>query len=474
MTDTSLCFHTATTLRRMLETREVSAVEILNAHLGRIDAVNPSVNAIVTLVPEHAQRLAEAVDKRLAAGESAGLLAGLPIAHKDLIPTRGIRTTFGSPLFEHHVPDTDALVVERLLAAGAVSLGKTNTPEWGAGSQTFNRLFGATHNPWQSGKTCGGSSGGAATALACRMIPIADGTDMGGSLRNPAGFCNVVGFRVSPGRVPTWPADLGWFPLGVTGPMARTVEDVALLLAAMAGPDPRSPIAIDQPGDLFWPLPPRDFRQTRIAFSADFGGQLPFEPAVVEAVEASRQVFESIGCLVDDACPGFDGADRIFKTLRAWSFASAHGDRIDSHRESYKRTIIWNVEAGKKLSGEDIARAERDRTALYQRIRLFMETHEFLVLPVSQVTPFDISTEWVEDIAGTAMQTYIDWMKSCYYISILGLPAISVPCGFTADGLPVGLQIVGRHHADLAVLQLAHAFEQATGYADAIPGVSQP
>ena len=474
MTDTSLCYKTATELARLVEGRQVSAAELLNAHLAHIDAVNPEVNAIVTLVPEHARRIADDIDKRLGRGESPGPLAGLPIAHKDLTLTKGIRTTFGSPLYEHHVPDANALVVERLLAAGAVTLGKTNTPEWGAGSQTFNPVFGATRNPWDLTKTCGGSSGGAAVALACRMTPIADGTDMGGSLRNPAGFCNVVGFRTSPGRVPDWPKDLGWFPLGVTGPMARTVLDTALLLSAMAGPDPRCPIAIEQPGSSFFPLQDRDFKNTRIAFSPDFGGQLPVDPRVRQVIEATRPVFETIGCDLEDRCPNFDGADGIFKTLRAWSFASSHGDGIRRHPDMYKDTVIWNVTQGQKLTGEDIARAERERTALYQRVRAFMDTFEFLVLPVSQVPPFQIDTEWVQEIAGTRMETYIDWMKSCYFISILGLPAISVPCGFTEDGLPVGLQIVGRHHCDLAVLQLARAFEQATHHGDAIPGVATP
>lgn len=474
MTDRSLCFKPATELARLVAERQVSAVELLDAHLQQIDHVNPEVNAIVTLVPEHAHRLAAAVDQRLAKGEAVGPLAGLPIAHKDLTPTKDIRTTFGSRLFEHHVPDSNALYIDRLLHAGAVTLGKTNTPEWGAGSQTFNEVFGATRNPWHVGKTCGGSSGGAATALACRMVPIADGSDMGGSLRNPANFCNVVGFRVSPGRVPVWPAPMAWFPLGVAGPMARSVEDAALLLSAMAGPDARAPIAIEQPGGAFYPLAPRDFHGTRIAFSADFDGRLPVAGEVRRVIETARPVFQDIGCEVVDGCPDFDGADEAFKTLRAWSFAARHGEGIEAHPDGYKDTVVWNVRQGQKLSGDDVSRAEILRTALYHRIRTYMDACEFLVLPVSQVAPFDITEEWVREIDGHAMTTYIDWMKSCYYISIVGLPAISVPCGFTAGGLPVGVQIVGRHHADLSVLQLAHAFEQATRHGDAIPDIATP
>lgn len=474
MTDDRLCFLTATEQRRLIDTRQISAVELLDAHLTQIAAVNPKVNAIVTLVPDHARQIAEDIDRRIAHRAPVGPLAGLPIAHKDLTLTKGIRTTFGSRIYEHHVPDINSLVIERLLAAGAVSLGKTNTPEWGMGSQTFNPIFGATHNPWDLDKTCGGSSGGAATALACRMVPIADGSDMGGSLRNPASFCNVVGFRVSPGRVPTWPANLAWFPLGVTGPMARTVEDTALLLSAMAGPDPRTPIAIEQPGNTFAPLPARDFRNARVAFSPNFGGQVPVAEEIVKAIEATRTVFEAIGCELHDTCPDFEGADEIFKTLRAWAFAAAYADDMDKHRALVKDTAIWNIEAGMQLSGDDLARAEQKRTALYHRTLGFMETAEFLVLPVTQVAPFDLSVEWVREIAGTQMGTYIDWMKSCYFISTIGLPAISVPCGFTETGLPVGVQIVGRHHADLAVLQLAHAFEQATRHTSVIPEIALP
>jgi amidase len=453
--------------------RETSAVEVLEAHLAQIEAVNPSLNAIVTLVPEYARKAAEAIDRQVGKGQPVGPLAGLPIAHKDLTPTRGIRTTFGSRLFKDHVPQTSALVVDRLQQAGAVTLGKTNTPEWGAGSQTFNEVFGATRNPFNTDKTCGGSSGGAATALAGRMIPIADGTDMGGSLRNPASFCNVVGFRTSPGRVPVYPAEMGWFPIGVGGPMARTVEDCALLLSAMAGPDPRCPIGIEEPGDVFRAPLGRDFDGVRVAFCPDFAGQVPVAIEVVEVIESARAVFESLGTIVEAGCPDFRDADNAFKTLRAWAFAAAHRENIESHRELYKETLIWNVEQGLALSGEDVALAEKQRTALYHRVREFMEDYEFLLLPACQVVPFDLDIEWIREIEGVAMETYIDWMKSCYYVSTIGLPAISVPCGFTRDGLPVGVQIVGRHHADFAVLQLAHAFERATGFAERVPALAE-
>jgi amidase len=469
-----LCLKSATEQRRLIATHEISCVELLDAHLRHIEAVNPLVNAIVTLVPEQALKVARELDGRLARGQPIGTLGGLPVAHKDLFATKGIRTTYGSRLFADYVPAENALVVDRLQQAGAVTIGKTNTPEWGAGSQTFNDVFGATLNPYDTRKTCGGSSGGAATALAARLVPIADGSDMGGSLRNPASFCNIVGFRTSPGRVPVYPATMGWFPLGVTGPMARNVSDCALLLSAMAGPDPMSPIGIETAGSEFLGPLRRDFTNVPIAFSPNFGAQIPVAKAVRTVIETAATVFEDLGCIVARSCPDFEGADETFKTLRAWSFAAAHEDNIKAHPELLKDTIIWNVEQGLALTGAQVAHAEAVRTALYHQIRLYMQNYEFLVLPVAQVAPFDIDIEWVRDIEGTQMTTYIDWMKSCYFISILGLPAISVPCGFTEDGLPVGVQIVGRHHADFSVLQLAWAFEQATTYANQLPAIVAP
>jgi len=457
-----ICFSTARELVRRIRARDLSCREVMQAHLDQIDRVNPRVNAIVTLLPDRALERASETDDMLARGQDPGPLCGLPIAHKDLVPTRGIKTTYGSPIYRDHVPDQDALIVERMRAAGAITIGKTNTPEFGAGSQTFNEVFGATCNPYDSTKTCGGSSGGAAVALACGMIPIADGSDTGGSLRNPAAFCNVVGFRPSPGRVPMWPQEVGWFPISVQGPMARTVADTALLLSALAGPDTRSPIALNEPGDRFRQSLDRDFRGVRISWSADFG-ELPVDQRIVEAMHDQRGVFESLGCVVEDGQPDFQGADESFKVWRAWRFELKFADLLETDAERVKDTIRWNADEGRKLTGPQISRAERQRTELYHRVREFMREREFMVFPVTQVPPFDIDQPFVEQINGQPMQTYIDWMKSCYYITVTGLPAISVPCGFTSDGLPVGLQIVGRHQADFSVLQLAHAFEQATG-----------
>lgn len=469
MPDQKLCHLTARELRRRIVERELSADEVMEAHLAQIERVNPTVNAIVTLMPELAIAGARAADEALARGDEPGPLHGLPIAIKDLTATKGIRTTFGSPIYRDFVPDEDAIIVERLKRAGAIVIGKTNTPEFGAGSHTFNEVFGATLNPYDTTRTCGGSSGGAGVSLACRMLPIADGSDLGGSLRNPANFNNVVGFRPSPGRVPAQAA-MGWNPLAVSGPMARTVGDVALMLSAIAGPDARSPISIEQPGATFAAPLERDFAGVRVAYMRDLGG-LPIDPRVRTAIDATVAVFEALGCSVERAEPDFSHADEVFKTLRAWGSAAGRADLLWEHRSLIKRTVVEEIEAGLKLTGTDVSRAEQLRTAYYQRVRTFMETYEFLILPVNQVPPFDVGTEYPTEINGVRMETYIDWMKSCYFISALGLPAISVPCGFTPEGLPVGVQIVGRHHDDFGVLQLAAAFESATRLGERLPPV---
>ncbi len=463
MSDTEICFLPATDLARLIRTMELSVREVMEAHLDQIEQINPKVNAIVTFLPEQAMEQAKAADEALARGEEVGPLHGLPIAHKDLVLTKGIRTTFGSLAFKDFIPEEDGLIVERLRKAGAITIGKTNVPEFGAGSQTYNEVFGETLNPYDTTKTCGGSSGGAAVALACGMLPIADGSDLGGSLRNPANFCNVVGFRSSPGRVPIWPDFVGWFPISVEGPMARTVKDAALMLSAIAGPDSRSPIAITEPGSLFSQPLERNFKDIRIAWSRDLG-TLPVNPRVTEVIEKQRHVFEDVGCLVEESEPDFKDADEIFKIWRAWRFELAHSELLPTHRDQLKDTVVWNIEEGMKLSGPQIGQAERKRTELYHRVRQFMESYEFLILPVNQVPPFDVKQRYVMEINGVDMDTYIDWMKSCYFISVTGLPAISVPCGFTTEGLPVGVQIVGRHQDDFGVLQLAYAFEQATGF----------
>jgi amidase len=458
-----LCFLTAIELTQRIRARSISCVEVMEAHLRQIERVNPQVNAIVTLAPEQALARARAADAALRRSDAVGPLHGLPVAHKDLVQTKGMRTTFGSPIYADFVPDVDDLIVTRIRNAGAILIGKTNTPEFGAGSQTFNPVFGATRNPYDLSKTCGGSSGGAAVALACGMLPIADGSDTGGSLRNPASFCNVVGFRPSPGRVPHCSDRAAWQTLSVLGPMARTVADAALLLSAMAGPHPCSPIALQKPGAHFRQPLDRDFHGVRVAWSRTASG-LPVDPEVTAVLEQARPVLEAIGCIVEETEPDFTGADEAFRVWRAWGYEQKLGELADTHRDRLKETILWEIERGRALTGPQIGRAERLRTALYHRMRRFMQTYEFLALPVVQVPPFPIEQPYVTEINGVPMETYIDWMRSCYYVSITGFPAISVPAGFTRDGLPVGLQLVGRHHNDFGVLQLAHAFEQATGH----------
>ncbi|MDE0735098.1 MAG: amidase family protein, partial [Pirellulaceae bacterium] len=395
MVTPEICGWTATEMARRIRDREVSCLEVMQSHLQQIDQVNPTVNAIVTLLPERAIEGARAADAAIARGDELGPLHGLPIAHKDLVPTKGIRTTYGSPIYANEIPNEDGLIVERLRQGGAITIGKTNVPEFGAGSQTFNEVFGATLNPYDMTRTCGGSSGGAAVSLACRMLPIADGSDTGGSLRNPANFCNVVGFRNSPGRVPVWPSDIGWFPISVQGAMGRTVEDVALQLSAIAGPDDRQPISIAEPASVFAAPLERDFQGVKIAWSPDFG-DLPVDARVSSAIEAQRGTFEGLGCLVEDALPDFRDADEVFKAWRAWRFASTYEPLLESHRDQIKETIIWNAEQGLKLTGRDLSRAEIKRTSLYHRVREFMQEYEYLILPVNQVPPFDVNIPYIE------------------------------------------------------------------------------
>jgi amidase len=462
-----ICFTGARQLARLIRSRKLSASEAMRAFIAQVERLNPKLNAIVTFVPERALAEAKRLDRALArGGAKVGPLAGLPIAYKDLIATRGIRTTMGSPIFKQNVPAEDHILVERLGAAGAITLGKTNTPEFGAGSQTFNAVFGTTLNPYDTSKTCGGSSGGAAVAVACGMLPFADGSDLGASLRNPGNFCNVVGFRPSTGRVPNYPAQNPWSSMAEIGPIGRTVADTALLFAAMAGPDARSPASFNEPGARFARPLERDFRKVRVAWSRDLGG-LPVDARVTQVLAAQRKTFESLGCIVEQAEPDLSGADEAFKTLRAVAFLQRYGELYRTRHAELKDTVIWNIEQGLALTPERIARAEALRAEIYQRMRRFLERYEFLLLPVNQVPPFAADLQWVRSINGVPMHDYLDWMKTCYHITVTGHPAISVPAGFTGDTppLPVGLQIVGRYRDDFGVLQLAHAFEQATGYA---------
>jgi amidase len=465
-----ICFMPAREIAGLVREKKLSSRELMEAHLKQIARVNPKVNAIVTLVAEDelmAQALA--ADEAIAKGNWLGSLHGMPVGVKDLHETKGIRTTHGSPLYANYVPNADCLVVEREKKAGAIVIGKTNVPEWGLGSQTFNPVFGPTLNPYDVTKTCGGSTGGGSVALACGMVPLADGSDMGGSLRNPPNFCNVVGIRPSPGRVPNTPGELGWFTLSVAGPVARNVSDCAYFLSVLAGFDRRSPIAIDQDGKQFAQPLGRDFKGVRVAMFKDLG--LPWEPEVAETIKAQRKVFESLGCIVEEAEPDFKNANECFLTWRHWSVELAFGDILEANADKLNEYVHWHVEEGRKITGPQLARVEAKRTALYQSVREFMEKYEFFVLPVNQVLPFDVKTHYPTEIAGVKMENYIAWMKSAYYVSTVGNPAISVPCGFSKGGLPVGIQIMGRHNDDWGVLQMGYAFEQATNVGKKRPPV---
>ena len=461
MTDPFL--RTATELRGLVARRELSCREVVESHIRRIDAVDPALNAIVTKTYDLARARADDLDRN---PDRQGALAGLPIAHKDLLATKGIRTTYGSPLYAEHVPAVDALIVERMRGAGALVVGKTNAPEFGAGSQTFNRVFGATRNPYDPRKTCGGSSGGAAVALAGRMIPIADGSDTGGSLRNPAAFCNVVGFRPSPGRVPSFPGD-PWSDLSTAGPMARTVDDVALLFSVLAGPDPRVPNCLPELGSAFRSVEHLDLSKLRIAVTEDFGG-LPVAGPIRDTIRKLRDTLASAGATVSEATPDLADARRIFHILRGTGFRRRFGPLTDAEKAELKDTIRWNLDAGLELTVADYDWVYPARAALVARVARFFEDVDLLVGPTTQVLPFDVTTDWVREVEGKRMSTYIEWMESCSWLTVTCCPALSLPAGF-ANGLPVGAQLIAPMRRDAFLLRAAKALEAVTGYASRAP-----
>jgi amidase len=464
VTGDSICFASAREIARWVRSRQLSAREVMAAHLDRINRINPHLTAIVAkLDDEQCLALADAADRRLAAGEPVGPLHGLPIAFKDLEAAVGFPCTLGSPIYRDARPSEDTLIVERLRRAGAIPIGKTNVPEFGMGSHTYNAVYGVTRNPFDLTKSAGGSSGGAGAALAAGLLPIADGSDLGGSLRNPGNFNNVVGFRPTVGLVPTTPTALPFVGFLTKGPMARTVGDAAFLLNVMAGPDIRDPACYpSDPATFVKPLD-RSFKDVRVAWSLDLGG-LPLDGRVRSVLDRQRRTFEAIGCKVDDACPDLTDADRIFLTIRKWRSWTSYGALIESRRDQLKPEAVAEIEEGSLVTGAALADAMTRHVALLDRMRRFEERYEFFVSAVNQVPPFDAAIDWPHDVDGVAMTHYIEWMKSAYWISTTFRPAISVPAGFTAEGLPVGIQIVGRYRDDLGVLQLAHAFEQATEF----------
>jgi amidase len=454
----SLLFKPVRELSGLLVSRQLSARELLDACLAQIDRVNPSLNAIITLDREGAYANADAVDARRAANKPTSPLAGMPIAIKDLEAVKGMRTTSGSPIFKDWIPDYDTLMIERFRAHGLTLLGKTNVPEFALGSQTFNTLFGATKNPWDTAKTCGGSSGGAAVAVATGMLPFADGSDMGGSLRNPANFCGVVGLRPSPGRVPSYPSINQWGTIGVLGPIARTAEDAAWLLSIQAGDDPR--IALGCCGDPTVYREPlaRDFTGVRIAWSPTLGG-LPVEKGVRDALEKSLKRFTDLGAIVEEAEPDLRIADNAFQVMRALHLVNTLGAHYRNHKALLKDTAVWNVEQGLKLTGEQIAEAQAQQSKCFERMQRFLTKYEYFICPVNQVLPFDLNTPYPMQIDGTQLSTYLDWMMSACRITMTSHPAASAPVAFAENGLPVGMQIVGRYGCEREVLQLVHAVE---------------
>ena len=455
-------YSTAREMTVALAAKEISARELLDLHLARIADTNPDVNAVVSLDEERARAGAAEADERLARGEPLGPLHGLPHAFKDTHEVAGWRTTFGSPLRERYVPKRDDLVAERIRGAGVVTIGKTNVPEWAAGSHTFNPIFGTTRNPYDLTRSAGGSSGGAAAALASGMVPLADGSDMGGSLRNPASFNNVVGLRPSAGRVPNWPTTNAWELLSVGGPMARNVEDLALLLSVLAGPSRRAPLSLETPGAVFAPPVHGDLAGVRVALSIDLGGAFQVDHAVADVIRAQAGVLEAQGASVEDAHPVLHSADAAFRTLRAWLFQYRFHTLLEKRPDGFKPSLRDNILLGADLTGGDVAKAYQQLTSIQDRMRAFFETYDVLALPVSQVPPFSADEEYPATINGEPQATYLDWMRSAYLITVTGCPAISVPAGFTPEGWPVGIQLVGPARGERRLLEIARAFEQAT------------
>jgi len=448
----------------MVASREVSAGEVVEAALARIDAVNATINAVVTINPRALDDARE-IDRRIASGEAPGLLCGLPVGIKDVTPVKALRTTYGSPIYADYVPPDDAIAVQRLRAAGAIVIGKTNCPEFAAGGNTFNEVFGRTRNPWNTARSAGGSTGGGAAALATGMIALAEGTDLGGSLRIPASFCGIVGLRPSIGLVPTVPTDWAWDTLQVSGPMARTAEDVALMLQAMAGPSEWAPLRQPTAG--------RDFigaanggirRGTRIAYVAD-PARIGVDPGVEQRCREAAFALASAGARVEEIDLDLSAGRKAFLALRGLWFATHMAPRME-HAERFGPNVGNNVRAGLALSVKDLAAAEQERNRIWQRFRELFTRVDYVLTPCMAVPPFPVEQNYPDSIAGRPMETYIDWIAPTFVLSLTALPVASVPCGLDAEGLPVGLQIVGRPSDEESVLALASVVqgEHAIGF----------
>lgn len=456
-----ICFMDATDLAAAIRSKKLSAVEVMNAFYDRIELVNPKVNAIVALLPrEKAVALAQQADADLAAGKPVGKLHGLPWAIKDMEDAKGFPTTKGTLVYKDYYPEKDDILASRIRAAGAIIIGKSNVPEFAAGSNTFNPVYGATLNPYNLKLTCGGSTGGGAVAVTTGMLPMCDGSDAGGSCRNPGAWNNVVGLRPSLGRVPYDYPTGSFLRIPTNGPIGRNVKDTALLLSVIAGKDSRDPICLLDDPEIFAKPLDRDFKGTKVAWTPDLG-YLEVEKEVIENTEKALPILKSIGCQVDHAHPVFENVFETNKALRSLTFTFQLAQIPKEQHHLIKESVRWEAEIGSKESAWDVAMAEISRAKICKSINQFLEKYEFLVLPVTQVLPFPVEIPYPTEINGKKMKSYLEWMEIVYVISLTGLPAISVPCAFTKDGLPVGLQIVGRRNDDLGVLQLAYAFEQA-------------
>jgi amidase len=461
---------------RLLQSGEVTPLDLIDAAMARIEKIEPEVNALPTLCPDrardHARRLMEAGLKR---ERGAGWLAGLPVAIKDLIDVAGVRTTYASPIFADHVPKTSHPLVELIEANGGVVLAKSNTPEFGAGGNTFNEVFGKTLNPWNLSLTPGGSSGGAAVALATGEVWLAHGSDHGGSLRKPAAFTSTVGLRPSPGRVTRGSVNNMFSPSSVQGPMARNVPDLALFLDAMSARDPRDPLSIAPPAEPFLTSVEKALAKgraaapKRIAWTADFGGRSPVAREVRAICAAAARRFEELGSVVDDHSPDIGEIGEAFQVLRAMIFVVDRGPLLETHRDQIKPDIIWNTEQGLALKPERIAWAERERAAFYRRLLAFFETYDLLVCPVSVTAAFDVNQRYVSEVDGQKFDNYIAASILTSAITLSGCPAISVPCGFDSHGRPIGLQIVGKPQDEGSLLAAAALFEQLLGLDALLP-----
>jgi amidase len=462
-------------LAAAIRRRTLSSREVVTAFLKNIDALNPRFTAIVSMVDrEHVLAQADAADAVVARGEPVGPLHGLPHAIKDTAVTRGIRSTFGSPLFAQHIPEVDSIYVQRMREAGAIFIGKTNVPEFGLGSHTYNNVFGATGNAWDPRFSAGGSSGGAAVAVALRMLPLADGSDLGGSLRNPAAFNNVLGFRPSQGRVPFWPrTDTFLSQLVTDGPMGRSADDLALLLSVQSGYDVRTPLSLDSAVPDWHGRLERDFKGARIGWLGDLAGHLPFEDGILPLCELALRRFSEAGVQVEAIRPDFDWQRiwRAFVVLRQFGLSdkfSAAYDKTES-RALIKPELHWEIVEGRALSVSDVQRALVDRTAWYDHLLGLFARHDFLALPTAQVFPFPIEQHWPREVAGRAMDSYHRWMEVVTPGTLSGCPVISLPAGFSDRGLPMGVQIIGRPRDDLSVLQLTRLYEQLTPWLQQVP-----